>query len=132
MGVKATNPTIDTTKIRYSHPDQLGRVSNHLLHPQRKKLLLELIQLGGQVRLGLGLKFICLDLGLPMDSLSTTRDAPEFYHPGRSGVIRQGPKLVLARFGALRPGPVRVAGPVRRRLRPEDGGRQHEDEEENE
>jgi phenylalanyl-tRNA synthetase beta chain len=42
-------------------------------------------------------------LGLPMESLSTTADAPEFYHPGRSGVVRQGPKLVLARFGELHP-----------------------------
>jgi phenylalanyl-tRNA synthetase beta chain len=42
-------------------------------------------------------------LGVPMESLSTTADAPEFYHPGRSGVVRQGPKLVLARFGALHP-----------------------------
>jgi len=42
-------------------------------------------------------------LGVPMESLSTTADAPEFYHPGRSGVVRQGPKLVLAYFGALHP-----------------------------
>ena len=42
-------------------------------------------------------------LGLPMESLSVTRDAAGFYHPGRSGVIRQGPKLVLAQFGALHP-----------------------------
>ncbi len=43
-------------------------------------------------------------LGLPMDSLSVTTDAPGFYHPGRSGVVRQGPKLVLATFGELHPG----------------------------
>ena len=42
-------------------------------------------------------------LGLPLDSLAATRDAPGIYHPGRSGVIRQGPKLVLAHFGALHP-----------------------------
>jgi len=42
-------------------------------------------------------------LGLPMESLSVTTDAPGFYHPGRSGVVRQGPKLVLARFGELHP-----------------------------
>ncbi len=42
-------------------------------------------------------------LGLPMDSLSVTPDAPAFYHPGRSGVVRQGPKLVLATFGELHP-----------------------------
>ena len=42
-------------------------------------------------------------LGVPMESLSTSTDAPRFYHPGRSGVVRQGPKLVLATFGALHP-----------------------------
>ncbi len=42
-------------------------------------------------------------LGVPAESLSVTADAPGFYHPGRSGVVRQGPKLVLARFGELHP-----------------------------
>ena len=42
-------------------------------------------------------------LGLPMDSLSVTPDAPAFYHPGRSGTVRQGPKLILATFGDLHP-----------------------------
>ena len=42
-------------------------------------------------------------LGVPGESLSVTADAPEFYHPGRSGVVRQGLKLVLARFGELHP-----------------------------
>jgi phenylalanyl-tRNA synthetase beta chain len=46
-------------------------------------------------------------LGLPMESLTVTADAPGWYHPGQSGQIRQGPKLVLATFGALHP---RVAG----------------------
>ena len=42
-------------------------------------------------------------LGLPMESLSVTPGAPSFYHPGQSGVVRQGPKLVLATFGTLHP-----------------------------
>jgi phenylalanyl-tRNA synthetase beta chain len=42
-------------------------------------------------------------LGVPMESLSVTADAPGFYHPGRSGTVRQGPKTVLATFGALHP-----------------------------
>jgi phenylalanyl-tRNA synthetase beta chain len=42
-------------------------------------------------------------LGVPMEALSVTADAPGFYHPGQSGVVRQGPKLVLGRFGALHP-----------------------------
>lgn len=36
-------------------------------------------------------------------SLSSTPDAPGYYHPGRSGVVRQGPKLVLGHFGELHP-----------------------------
>jgi phenylalanyl-tRNA synthetase beta chain len=31
------------------------------------------------------------------------RDTPDWYHPGQSGVIKLGPKNVLARFGALHP-----------------------------
>ena len=76
-------------------------------------------------------------LGLPMDSLSITADAPGFYHPGRSGTVRQGPRLVLATFGELHPrvlqaldwtGPAaafevfldRVPEPKRRRRAPPD------------
>ncbi|GAB0119117.1 phenylalanine--tRNA ligase subunit beta [Acidisoma sp. 7E03] len=47
-------------------------------------------------------------LGLPLEALSVTADAPGYYHPGRSGVVRQGPKLVLARFGALHPNLIRA------------------------
>jgi phenylalanyl-tRNA synthetase beta chain len=42
-------------------------------------------------------------LGVPAESLSVASDAPGYYHPGRSGVVRQGPKLVLAAFGELHP-----------------------------
>jgi phenylalanyl-tRNA synthetase beta chain len=42
-------------------------------------------------------------LGVPADSLSTGPGAPGHYHPGQSGVVRQGPKTVLGRFGALHP-----------------------------
>jgi phenylalanyl-tRNA synthetase beta chain len=42
-------------------------------------------------------------IGVPLDSLSATADAPALYHPGRSGVLRQGPKLILAQFGEIHP-----------------------------
>ncbi|KAA2214208.1 phenylalanine--tRNA ligase subunit beta [Teichococcus oryzae] len=42
-------------------------------------------------------------LGVPMAALTVTADAPGFYHPGRSGVVRQGPKTVLATFGEIHP-----------------------------
>jgi phenylalanyl-tRNA synthetase beta chain len=53
-------------------------------------------------------------LGVPLDALATAADAPGFYHPGRSGVIRQG-RTVLATFGALHPGVLAaldIAGPA--------------------
>jgi phenylalanyl-tRNA synthetase beta chain len=43
-------------------------------------------------------------LGVPMEALSTAPEASAWYHPGRSGVVRQGPKTVLAQFGELHPG----------------------------
>ena len=42
-------------------------------------------------------------LGAPMAALQVTGDAPGFYHPGRSGVVRQGPRTVLATFGEIHP-----------------------------
>jgi phenylalanyl-tRNA synthetase beta chain len=42
-------------------------------------------------------------LGVPMAAIQVTADAPGFYHPGRSGVVRQGPKTVLGTFGELHP-----------------------------
>jgi phenylalanyl-tRNA synthetase beta chain len=41
--------------------------------------------------------------GVPMEALMVTPDAPAFYHPGRSGTVRQGPKTVLGSFGELHP-----------------------------
>jgi phenylalanyl-tRNA synthetase beta chain len=42
-------------------------------------------------------------LGVPLDAVTATPDAPAFYHPGQSGTLRQGPKTVLGTFGALHP-----------------------------
>jgi phenylalanyl-tRNA synthetase beta chain len=42
-------------------------------------------------------------LGVPMDALTCTPDAPPYYHPGRSGAVRQGPRIVLGYFGELHP-----------------------------
>lgn len=41
--------------------------------------------------------------GLLGAKLQITADAPGWYHPGRSGVIRLGPKNILARFGEMHP-----------------------------
>jgi phenylalanyl-tRNA synthetase beta chain len=42
-------------------------------------------------------------LGVPMEALTTVAEAPGWYHPGRAGVVKQGPKTVLAQFGGLHP-----------------------------
>jgi phenylalanyl-tRNA synthetase beta chain len=42
-------------------------------------------------------------LGVPMDAITTQAGGAEYYHPGQSGTLRQGPKTVLAAFGTLHP-----------------------------
>ena len=54
-------------------------------------------------------------LGLDPSKAQITRDAPAWYHPGRSGTLRLGPKTVLAHFGDIHPATLKsldVAGPV--------------------
>jgi phenylalanyl-tRNA synthetase beta chain len=54
-------------------------------------------------------------LGAPVASFQISADAPSWYHPGRSGVFRLGPKNVIGYFGELHPrilGEMDVAGPV--------------------
>ncbi len=42
-------------------------------------------------------------LGIDASKAQVTRDAPAWYHPGRSAVLRLGPKLILAQFGEVHP-----------------------------
>jgi phenylalanyl-tRNA synthetase beta chain len=42
-------------------------------------------------------------LGLDANKAQITRDCPPWYHPGRSGTLRLGPKAVLAYFGEIHP-----------------------------
>ncbi len=54
-------------------------------------------------------------IGVPLDALVLTQDAPGFYHPGRSATVRQGPKTILGSFGELHPrvlAALDLAGPV--------------------
>jgi phenylalanyl-tRNA synthetase beta chain len=54
-------------------------------------------------------------LGIDAGKAQVTRDAPAWYHPGRSGTLRLGPKTVLAHFGELHPRTLAgldVEGPV--------------------
>jgi phenylalanyl-tRNA synthetase beta chain len=53
--------------------------------------------------------------GIPLEALTVTPDAPAYYHPGRSGTVRQGPKTVLGWFGELHPrvlAAIGVSGPA--------------------
>ncbi len=55
-----------------------------------------------------------LAAGVAVESLQVTADAPAWYHPGRSGVLKQGNKP-LAQFGEIHPGilaAMGVAGPA--------------------
>ena len=54
-------------------------------------------------------------LGFDPAKAQITRDAPAWYHPGRSGALRLGPKIVLAHFGEVHPATLKaldVAAPV--------------------
>ncbi len=42
-------------------------------------------------------------LGIDPSKAQITRDAPAWYHPGRSGALKLGPKTVLAYFGEIHP-----------------------------
>jgi phenylalanyl-tRNA synthetase beta chain len=53
--------------------------------------------------------------GASIDKVQISADAPGWYHPGRSGQIKMGPKNILAQFGEIHPRTLKlfdVAGPV--------------------
>ena len=53
--------------------------------------------------------------GAPVDKLQIEAAAPGWYHPGRSGTIKLGPKTVLGTFGEFHPKTLEaldVAGPL--------------------
>jgi phenylalanyl-tRNA synthetase beta chain len=41
--------------------------------------------------------------GLPMGNVQIEKGGPAWYHPGRSGTIKMGPKIVLGTFGEFHP-----------------------------
>ncbi len=47
-------------------------------------------------------------LGLSIENVAVAREAPGWFHPGRSGVLKLGPKTVLAQFGELHPEALKV------------------------
>lgn len=54
-------------------------------------------------------------LGVSTANLQCVAEAPAWYHPGRSGVLRMGPKNIIAYFGEVHPrvlDQMDVAGPI--------------------
>jgi phenylalanyl-tRNA synthetase beta chain len=54
-------------------------------------------------------------LGLQVDKIEAVAEAPGWYHPGHSGVLRLGPKTTLAHFGEIHPRVLKdmdVNGPI--------------------
>jgi phenylalanyl-tRNA synthetase beta chain len=54
-------------------------------------------------------------IGVPLEALMLTNDAPGFYHPGRSATVHNGPKTVLGSFGELHPhvlAALDITGPI--------------------
>ena len=84
-------------------PENLARLARAVFHGLRRLHLEE-----GKIA-GLGA------LGIDVGRAQITRDAPDWFHPGKSGVIRLGPKLVLAQFGEIHPATLKafdLDGPV--------------------
>ena len=46
---------------------------------------------------------VLTSMGVNAANAQTVPEAPDWYHPGRSGVIRLGPKNILAYFGEIHP-----------------------------
>ncbi len=46
---------------------------------------------------------LLIALAVPLEALQIAADAPSFLHPGRSGLVRQGPKTEIGYFGEIHP-----------------------------
>ena len=58
---------------------------------------------------------VLAEIGAPVDNLMVFKDAPGWYHPGRSGALKLGPKNTLAVFGEVHPRVLKVLdieGPI--------------------
>ena len=54
-------------------------------------------------------------VGISVEKVEAVAEAPGWYHPGHSGVLRLGPKMILAHFGDIHPRVLKdmgVKGPV--------------------
>ncbi|MBC8337838.1 MAG: phenylalanine--tRNA ligase subunit beta [Rhodospirillales bacterium] len=54
-------------------------------------------------------------MGIAVDKVDAVGEAPGWYHPGHSGILRLGPKMILAHFGEIHPRVLKdmdIKGPV--------------------
>jgi phenylalanyl-tRNA synthetase beta chain len=54
-------------------------------------------------------------LGVAVTTTQTVAEAPDWYHPGRSGTVRMGPQTILGQFGEIHPRVLKamdVNGPI--------------------
>lgn len=49
-------------------------------------------------------------IGAPVENLMVFAEGPSWYHPGRSGTLRLGPKNILASFGEIHPSILKTLG----------------------
>ncbi len=82
------------TQLQVAAGVRVGHTSRHWAEPSRA---VDAMDAKGDVLA------VLAALGVPMAGVQVSTDAPGFYHPGRSGVVRQGPKVVLATFGEIHP-----------------------------
>lgn len=85
---------VDTTQTLVAAGLRVGRTPLSVLSPDRPY---DVFDAKGDVLAVLG------QLGVPLDAVTTTPGGPDYYHPGQSGALMQGPKTLLARFGTLHP-----------------------------
>ncbi len=53
---------------------------------------------------------VLMALGLAQEAVQVTREVPAWFHPGRAGALKLGPKRVLGYFGELHPGVLQDCG----------------------
>jgi phenylalanyl-tRNA synthetase beta chain len=90
----APSPAADTLQHLVAAALRSGTPARHWSGPQSPP---------GAMQAKADLLALLAALGVPMEALSVTADAPAHYHPGRSGTVRQGPRTVLGWFGELHP-----------------------------
>ena len=84
----------DTSQTLVAAGLRVGKTPLSALSPERPY---DVFDAKGDVLAVLG------NLGVPLEGVTTQAGGPDYYHPGQSGSLMQGPKTMLARFGTLHP-----------------------------